>query len=408
MTYTKSKKLEVQSIQRRGAMLVFVAIAMVALMGMLTLTLDVGAGNRQRRIAQTAADAGALAGGTQILRGLPGNVITAADSVIVLNGFTLADAVVNYPPAAGDIHAGDSSFVQVIISKTIPSIFGSLFNKNSLDVRAIGVAGAAGASTSCVVSLATTGTGLNLKGDMTATSCSVNANSSDAQAISIASGKEIDAPFVSAVGGITGSVTGTAKGGVPPSPDPFINVPLDTGTTCTFNSVFNVTANITLNPGKYCGGINIDKNNTATFNAGTYIIRGGGIVGGHIIATSGVTILNENGPGNNPAKFGVLNFEQSCSVFITAPLTGPYAGIAIYQDPAGPANAFNSFCGSGTIIGSLYFPTQEFNLGNGNGKLDVAGMIVAKVISEQNGGARLNISAPTILGPGSKKLSLVE
>ena len=54
--------------ERHGAMLVFVAVAGVVLMGFLAMTLDIGAGARQRRIAQTAADAGAIGGGQEILR----------------------------------------------------------------------------------------------------------------------------------------------------------------------------------------------------------------------------------------------------------------------------------------------------------------------------------------------------
>src|SRR5687767_10536496 len=54
--------------ERRGAMLVFIAVAGIVLMGFLAMTLDIGAGSRQRRIAQTAADAGAIGGGQEIYR----------------------------------------------------------------------------------------------------------------------------------------------------------------------------------------------------------------------------------------------------------------------------------------------------------------------------------------------------
>lgn len=412
MTANKFVRSQVRLQNRRGVMLVFVAITMVALLGMLTLTLDIGAGNRQRRIAQTAADAGALGGGTQIFRGFRNiNSITgAADTAIVRNGFGTADRLVTYPPAVGP-HANDSNFVQVSITKPIVTIFGNMFNKSSINVTALAVAGVSGISTSCVVSLATTGTGLDLRGDLNASTCSVVSNSSDPNAIDIANGKQITAEGVSAVGGINGSVSGTKATGVPPVPDPLGYLPVDTGGVCTFNTLKSVTSNITLAPGKYCGGIKIDNNNTATFAAGNYYIRGGGIEGGHVSGNAGVTIFNLNGPGNDASKFRPFNFEQSCSFDLTAPTTGKYAGIAIYVDPQAPSsgsNSFNTFCGSGTIIGTIYMPTQEFNLGNGNGKLDIIGALIARVISEQNGGARLGVVAPSTGGIGPKKLSLVQ
>jgi hypothetical protein len=396
---------------RRGAMLVFVAIAMVGLMGMLAMTIDVGAGNRQRRVAQTAVDAGALAGGTQILRGIKtGAAVTAAaDTAIARNGFNPTDAVVYYPPVSAP-HAGDSMYVEVFMQKDIPTIFGSIFNKDSLLVQARAVAGVAGVSTNCVVSLATTGTGLDLRGDLNASTCSVIANSSDANAISIANGKQIVADNVSAVGGINGSVSGNQTSGVPPAIDPLAYLPVDTGTTCTFTTVFNVPSDSNLNPGKYCGGIVIAKNATANLNPGNYYLRGGGMTGGHVTGT-GVTIFNLNGPNNDAAKFAPFTFEQSCSFDLAAPLTGTYAGIAIYVDPQAPssgAQSLNTFCGQGTITGTLYFPTQEFNLGNGNGKLNIVGAIIARVISEQNGGARLGVVAPSNSGQGPKRLTLVQ
>jgi len=48
---------------RRGAMLALVGVTIVALLGSMALVLDVGAGQRQRRVAQTAADAGAVGWG---------------------------------------------------------------------------------------------------------------------------------------------------------------------------------------------------------------------------------------------------------------------------------------------------------------------------------------------------------
>ena len=144
--------------ERRGAMLVFVAVAMVTLLGFLAMTLDIGAGNRQRRIAQTAADAGALGGGTEIYRRMSGtplsddSVFASAINEAVRNGFPSDDVTVNYPPASGP-HTGDNAYVEVIINRTIPTIFGSIFNFASLNAGARAVAGVGSYALNCLVSL---------------------------------------------------------------------------------------------------------------------------------------------------------------------------------------------------------------------------------------------------------------
>ena len=399
---------------RSGVVLVFLAVSMVALMGMLVLTLDVGAGNRQRRILQTAADAGALAGGTQILRGISdeATITAAARRAVAMNVDTVGSGLtVSYPPATGP-RAGDSMFVEVILTKSMPTLFGSIFSVASLNVRGRGVAGAGGISNNCLVSLAPTGTGLDLPGGAAAAGCSVVANSTDPTAIDIGNGKQIEAASVAAVGGINGSVTGARITGAPPLLDPFAYIQMPAIGACTFTSKVVVSGTQTLNPGVYCGGIEVGKNDLAILNPGTYVMRGGGLVGGGIRGT-GVTIINANGPGNNPALYRPLMFPEACSVSLTAPTTGALAGIVMFQDPSAPTsgpNTLNEICGKGDndIVGSIYFPNQTFTLGNGNGKLDLTGAIIAGVVSETNGGARLNIFHASGPGQGPKKLSLVE
>src|SRR5687768_13225806 len=86
---------------RRGAMLAFIGVTLVALLGSIALVLDVGSGHRQRRIAQTAADAGAVGGAAEIIRGRFDLVSAAALEEAVRNGFAAADVTVHYPPATG-------------------------------------------------------------------------------------------------------------------------------------------------------------------------------------------------------------------------------------------------------------------------------------------------------------------
>jgi hypothetical protein len=176
--------------------------------------------------------------------------------------------------------------------------------------------------------------------------------------------------------------------------------------------MLTITKDTTLSNGVFCGGITINKNITATFGAGTYFIRGGGLTGGEVNATSGVTIINGIGANNDVAAFRPIVFGNSCLFNITAPAAGPYKGIAVFTDrraPSSGAYSVSTVCGDGDINGTVYMPTQTFMLENSNGKLTITGALIANAVAGQNGGERFGF---TLNGGASnsaaKRSSLVE
>ncbi|MEO7367300.1 MAG: pilus assembly protein TadG-related protein, partial [Gemmatimonadaceae bacterium] len=113
---------------RRGAMLVLLAISMLGLLGLVAIATDIGAGNRQRRIAQTAADAAAIGGGRVIERkGDAASIRASALLSAQKNLFAASEVQIFYPPATG-LHIGDINFVEVTIFKKVPTLFGGIFN----------------------------------------------------------------------------------------------------------------------------------------------------------------------------------------------------------------------------------------------------------------------------------------
>jgi hypothetical protein len=395
---------------RKGAMLAFVALSMTAMLGLLALALDIGSGNRQRRIAQTAADASAIAGGTQIYRGIFSAVDSAAREAAAMNGFPTGEVTVNYPPATG-LFVGDSDYVEVLIARSVPTLFGSLFGMSTLNVKARAVAGTATFSTYCLLGLASSGDAIDMPGELYANNCAVGSNSGiDA--------KKIFARTISAVGSVSGDRTGIVRTGVPPFADPFASLTVPAETSCDFTNKV-VTGTKTLTPGVYCGGIDI-RGATAILDSGIYIIRGGGINGNannSHMSGEGVTLILTNGPGNDQSAYRPMVFSNSCYLGLTSPTSGPYKGIAIFVDPAAPqapaANTLNRVCGKGPddpadIDGVIYIPGQTFELANSNGKLTVAGAIVAKYIKTENGGGKIFLISDVTGNSGIKRLSLVE
>src|SRR5262249_33369621 len=81
-------------------------------------------------------------------------------------------------------------------------------------------------------------------------------------------------------------------------------------------------------PGKYAG---IDVNGTVNLSAGTYYIDSGNFIveqNSTLNAPSGTTIvLTSSG-----STYGYMDIRQNATVTLTAPTSGDFSGIAVYQD----------------------------------------------------------------------------
>lgn len=137
-------------------------------------------------------------------------------------------------------------------------------------------------------------------------------------------------------------------------------------------------------------------------------MRGGGLT----VENSGlmegreVTIVNTTGP----RPYQPVTFGNGCKADLSAPTSGPLAGILILQDPnAGTANDVNTFACSNDapFTGTLYFPTQRFYSAGSNSASTIIGSVIARTV-EVKSGTQLSV-IPFASGPSAlKRLSLVE
>ena len=404
---------------RRGAMLVFVAISMVVLMGFLAMTLDVGAGNRERRIAQTAADAAAIGGAAELFHGVTDatQINASAQSEALRNGFNDADGDVTvqvfFPPSTGP-HAGNAAYVEVQIDKTVPTIFGAILNLASMNIHTRAVAGVGSYSLNCLYSLEPNGPGaiqVANGGELT-TNCGVMINSTNNNALDVNSSGQLDTQG----GGI--AIAGDWTGNKTPKPEPasgagiFENplkdLVMPEVDPCDHIGQFNVTGSMTLSPGVYCGGINIATgSNTANLLPGVYFLKGGMSVGnsGQVFGT-GVTLINTF---DDDYPYGAFNFGTGCKAKLTAPTSGDWKGILMFQDPDAPVNITNTFaCSSDTppeLTGTIYFPTQTFFFNGSNTTTEISGTVIAKQVIISG---KVEITMETSGNSAIQRFSLVE
>jgi hypothetical protein len=407
--------------ERHGAMLVFVAVVGVVLMGFLAMTLDIGAGARQRRIAQTAADAGAIGGGQEILRKNYFDVVAAAQAEAVQNGYALGDVTVHYPPATGAF-AGNPQYVEVLINKTIPTIFGSIFSVASMNVQARGVAGVSSYALNCLYSLNPDGAGslsVDPGGELN-TNCGVVVNSTNSEAVDLgASGKVIvDGSGIGIAGSYTGGggsvITPTPQTGVAPASNPLSHISMPTVGACDHTGLTTVSGAQTLNPGVYCGGISVGAgggggagSNVATLNPGTYIMAGGGLTVGNsgTLIGNGVTLIVTTGS----YAFKAFEFGTGCKVKLTAPTSGDFKGIVMYQDPAAPSTPGSTFaCASDDypeVTGSIYLPNSSILFNGSNTNTTIMGAVLASTVVVSG---KINIVAETSGNTATQRLALVQ
>lgn len=218
--------------------------------------------------------------------------------------------------------------------------------------------------------------------------CAIHANSTSGTALSAQGSATARAWSFCAVGGVSGSnltvtspTAGAPKGGCFRQKDPFRDRFRPTVGLCT-NQTTNVAVgpnqNKTLEPGTYCGGI--DLKGTVTLRPGLYIIKGGtlSINSQANVTGEGVTFyLTDTG-----ASFDI---NGGGTVRLTAPTSGTYQNMLIIQDREANAGAVNKLNGnSATFVkGAIYTPTQAISITGSGGFGSTSGFtpLVASTLS---------------------------
>jgi Flp pilus assembly protein TadG len=411
--------------RRNGGQAILVVIAAMSLflIGALGLAIDGAQMYAHRQMAQTAADAAAqaammsISGGTNSTSAYPFGTgaspasftcsVTDGRTPCVYardNGFggTTADTVtVSFPATVPGVTLPSVSApaVSVTVVRTLKTGLIRFLGPATSSITAKGTAALVSTvSPSCVFALdssaqnafqATNGTTVIVNG------CSITVNSTNSVAATINGSSTVTATAIDVVGGIVvnggGVANPTPTTGTTPVADPFASVPAPAVGACNYTNYNPGFGTWTLNPGVYCGGITISNSSTAIFNAGTYIIKGGGInfTGGSSVTGSGVMFYLT---GTN-TSYASVTIANGVNVTLSAKPSGTYMGILFFQDRSITSSSNASFAGGASmrLSGSLYFPTTALNYSNGSGSVTYNTGLVAKQIVF-TGGANANLT----------------
>lgn len=142
----------------RGQILVLTAVALPVLLGIAALALDVGFMYDYRRRAQTAADAAAMSAALHMITNpsaTNADLTTVARQDASYNGFSDGvndiSVTLHRPPISGH-YAGDSSHLQVLVTRPTPTFLAVVLGRYTMDVGAAATAGL-GSANGCLYAL---------------------------------------------------------------------------------------------------------------------------------------------------------------------------------------------------------------------------------------------------------------
>ena len=388
----------------RGQVIVLTALSMTMLLGIAALSVDAAFMYDKRNRLYAAADAAAKLGAAEVLRNSgvsTANLKNFADQQVTAHGFSpgacgtttlgTTSVCINHPPSTGSF-AGNAYYVEAILTERTSTFFGGVLGWSSLTPGARAVAGSS-APVSCLIT--TTGnltignTRLTLNGCGASVGGSLSGTNPNAEIVGSPT------PSVAVVGTCSGTcgAMGTMATGTAAPIDPLAGLPAPANPG---GCVAGTAA--TLSPGCYTS----IANTVSTLNAGIYYVTG-------IVNIANLT-------GTNVLLYltgsGQLTAANNKSLTLTAPTSGTYTGIAIYQDPA-DANGFstgNNF--SMSVSGVIYMPGVDVDFPNSLAFANTGcTLFVARSLAIRNGSGdyfTTNTCAGSFAGAAFLSVSMAE
>lgn len=370
----------------RGNVLVVVAIGTTSLVGAAGIGVDTVQWYLWKRQLQQAVDSGAMAGALSLYGGESFDQPSRNEVTRNYTGsFTITD--LRNPPATGD-YSGETGAVEIIATASQRLPFSSLFLNVAPVIRARSVATTVADGQFCVISLAGSGTGVEVQGSARVNlGCGTSANSPDGIAVDLSGSSLLNSNPISAVGGIDYASRNITSGTTMlpyglPLEDPLasrgLSVPGSPANCTTQSGNVRPAQIVTLNPGRFCHGM--DLKGRVTLNPGVYIIDGNSlsINSQATVRGEGVTFVLT---GPNATSIATVSINGGADVELSAPdetQAPDWAGILFYQDPIGEAS--HSINGGADLAfeGIIYMPTGDISFSGGSSQAAECLLLIAE------------------------------
>ena len=390
----------------RGNVAMIFGLALVPLVGLIGLAVDYGDWSNRRTSLTKAADAGSLAGIRELINAIQerddGRATARAQTVALnyLNANGIGASTYTVSPSTAE-----PVKVTIELSEAARRYFSQVIDPKTHNIDVVSEAIATKAADACVIALApnaSVGIDFNLSGDVVANDCSIWSNAQSGKSISGNGSGNVRSATTCAVGGAS------AGGGIHFKPDVksgclSVKDPLAKwsppvyASSCTKrNLTLQKPGLYTLEPGVYCGGIDIRGGAIVTLKPGLYVIQDGplSVVGGGAISGSEVSILFT---GNK----AVADLGGASVVNLSAPTSGPMAGLVLAAGRDEPQQT-STLAGNTNfrLEGHVYLPTHDLKYSGGpEGVLPAAYTNVIARTIKFDGTSRVEFRKNTSGGP---------
>ena len=459
---------ELSSLLRRfranagGNVLMIFGLGAPLLFGAAGIAVDYSTWVSQTTKLRSAADLAALAATRELQVGSPDEArIQAVAQSIVAQQIQVADGDGPVTVATTPIRATAQDpikGVKVTLSQRKNAIMSRIVTPELTDIEVSATAQMAGGTKVCVVGLdeaAPDTIRLDDRAQISAGGCSVYVNSKSTTALR----SENSAKVVSMLACTAGGYKSTSSANFAPrqpttdcpkTPDPLVDRPPPPVGGCLFSSLLKLKEiTRTLSPGTYCGGLYIEKGARITLNPGIYVIKDGPLVvgpgpsikgpgdlgdpnhdsddDGTAASTGwlkgtgvGFYFTGEVKPNKKTGKAVVMRFEPNSIVEITAPTSGPMAGLLFHEDRTSIADRrFEILSDSARkLVGTIYIPRGVFSVSANQTVADLSeytAIVTKRMELFQAPNLVLNtrytdtnVPVPDGLGPNSGKARLVQ
>ena len=383
---------------RRGGVIIYVALTMPVLVGGMGLGAESGYRYYNQRLLQHAADVAAHAGAVRKFKenNSNANVERAALNVATDSGFMSDIGVlpVSHVPPTSGAFTGNASAVEVILTETRPRLFSAIFSEEEsvvIGARAVAAVTSLG-QPACILALSGTASGAVTVTGSTNTNlsgCSVASNSTASDSFNMqGNGGYLTADCIQAAGGAqtTANLTLTECDAPltssPPVADPYYwvmeppscpasgpgggNTQIGNGgtnatlTTVSTNETWTHPDGTVLNVRKFCNGVSL--RGPVHFSPGLYIIGNGDLSANNTAIVTGEDVTFYIGTGSS------VKFNGGAQFTLAAPEDGPYSGILFF---GGRSNTLaHDILGNAAskFTGAIYAPASNVTFsGNSDG-----------------------------------------
>jgi len=413
---------------QRGQTAVMFTIGATTMFGMLGLVVDIGYAYYRKTVAQAAAQAAAVSAVKAAYDQSAGTITCGSNHVLcqatatacppniggfgsdnlekgclyaTANGFGHGERQwVTLESGTGSVNGVTVAYyVTAKAGERLPQLFSAVLGNTEAMLVARSTVGYIPASGGgCIYVLNPTVVSLTMNGNtILQTGCGMYVNSNNPGAITF-SGTNAS---ITATGGSKVNVVGNVDygpNGSAISPAPIVGAPstgdplagMDPPTDGTCQSGFNVTnhATTTIDPGTYCGDIRVSG--TLNLNPGMYIVKG--------TSSGGLTVTGQGTLSGSGVSFyfetGTVNFAGGASVNLSAPTSGIWQGVLMFQ-ARGNTQAASLVGGSSQLTsGILYFPNAQLSYKGGSSSVVQNATIISDTLNLV-GNSYFNASATT-------------